>query len=53
MFFTTRSRRCSAGVGILAQQKKVVLPANTADQMCPYSKATRGNIDVVRSAITA
>jgi Ohr subfamily peroxiredoxin len=82
----------SAAVGIVAQQKKMVLPADTAveievdlvqagseyllqacislyapgvdkeiataiahaaDQMCPYSKATRGNIDVVLNAITA
>jgi Ohr subfamily peroxiredoxin len=82
----------SAAVGIVAQQKKVVLPADTAveievdlvhagseyllqarislnvpgvdqevataiahaaDQMCPYSKATRGNIDVALNAITA
>jgi Ohr subfamily peroxiredoxin len=27
--------------------------AHAADQMCPYSKATRGNIDVVLNAITA
>jgi lipoyl-dependent peroxiredoxin len=27
--------------------------AHTADQMCPYSKATRGNIDVALSVITA
>ena len=27
--------------------------AHAADQMCPYSKATRGNIDVVLKAITA
>ncbi len=27
--------------------------AHAADQMCPYSKATRGNIDVALNAITA
>jgi organic hydroperoxide reductase OsmC/OhrA len=27
--------------------------AHGADQMCPYSKATRGNIDVVLNAITS
>jgi Ohr subfamily peroxiredoxin len=82
----------TAAVGIAAQQKKVVLPAETsveievdlgqagseyllqarinlnvpgidqevataiahaAHQVCPYSKATRGNIDVVLNAITA
>jgi Ohr subfamily peroxiredoxin len=82
----------SAALGVAAQQKKVVLPADTsldievdlgqagseyllqarvslnmpgvdqevataiahaADQMCPYSKATRGNIDVVLNVITA
>jgi Ohr subfamily peroxiredoxin len=82
----------SAAVGIVAQQKKVVLPADTAveievdlgqagneyllqarinlivpgldqdvataiahgaDQMCPYSKATRGNIDVAVNVTTA
>jgi Ohr subfamily peroxiredoxin len=82
----------SAAVGIAAQQKKVVLPANTsvdievdlgvagneyllqaritlnvpgideevataiahaADQLCPYSKATRGNIDVALNVVTA
>jgi Ohr subfamily peroxiredoxin len=82
----------SAAVGLVAQQKKVVLPDDTAveievdlgqsgseyllqarinlivpgidqevanaiahgaDQMCPYSKATRGNIDVALNAITS
>jgi Ohr subfamily peroxiredoxin len=82
----------SAAVGIVAQQKKVTLPADTAveievdlgqagneyllqarinliapgidqevataiahgaDLMCPYSKATRGNIDVTLSVTTA
>jgi Ohr subfamily peroxiredoxin len=82
----------SAAVGIAAQQKKVVLPADTsvdievdlgvagneyllqaritlnvpgidedvataiahaADRLCPYSKATRGNIDVALNVITA
>jgi Ohr subfamily peroxiredoxin len=81
-----------ASVGIVAKEKKVVLPANTsveievdlglggneyflqarinlnvpgldqevataiahaADALCPYSKATRGNIDVALNAITA
>ena len=81
-----------ASVGIVAKEKKVVLPSNTAvdievdlglsgseyvlqarinlivpgidrevamaiahgaDQMCPYSKATRGNIDVALNVITA
>jgi Ohr subfamily peroxiredoxin len=81
-----------ASVGIVAKEKKVVLPADTsveievdlglggneyflqarinlnvpgldqevataiahaADAMCPYSKATRGNIDVALNAITA
>ncbi|MNQ82329.1 Organic hydroperoxide resistance protein OhrB [compost metagenome] len=27
--------------------------AHTADQICPYSKATRGNIDVALNVITA
>jgi len=27
--------------------------AHAADQMCPYSKATRGNIDVALTAVTA
>jgi organic hydroperoxide reductase OsmC/OhrA len=27
--------------------------AHAADQLCPYSKATRGNIDVTLNAITA
>jgi organic hydroperoxide reductase OsmC/OhrA len=27
--------------------------AHAADQICPYSKATRGNIDVVINALTA
>jgi Ohr subfamily peroxiredoxin len=27
--------------------------AHAADQMCPYSKATRGNIDVVLNAVTS
>lgn len=27
--------------------------AHAADQLCPYSKATRGNIDVVLSVVTA
>jgi Ohr subfamily peroxiredoxin len=82
----------TAAVGLVAQQKKVVLPADTAvdievdlgqtgneyllqarinlivpgidqevataiahaaDQLCPYSKATRGNIDVALNAITS
>ena len=81
-----------AAVGIVAKEKKVVLPADTAveievdlgqggneyfiqarlslivpgiahelataiahaaDQMCPYSKATRGNIDVALNVITS
>jgi Ohr subfamily peroxiredoxin len=81
-----------AAVGIVAKEKKVVLPSNTsveievdlglggneyflqarinlnvpglnqevataiahaADALCPYSKATRGNIDVALNAITA
>jgi Ohr subfamily peroxiredoxin len=82
----------SGAVGVVAQQKKVVLPADTsvdievdlgqagseyfvqaritlnapglepevasaivhgADQMCPYSKATRGNIDVALNVNTS
>jgi Ohr subfamily peroxiredoxin len=82
----------SAAVGLVAQQMKVTLPADTAveievdlgqagseyllqarinliapgidqevataiahgaDQMCPYSKATRGNIDVTLNVTTA
>jgi Ohr subfamily peroxiredoxin len=82
----------SAAVGIVAKQKNVALPADTAveievdlglggseyfiqaritliapgidtetataiahgaDAMCPYSKATKGNIDVVLSVVTA
>ncbi|WP_020654605.1 Ohr family peroxiredoxin [Massilia niastensis] len=82
----------SAAVGIVAKQKKVILPADTAveievdlgaggneyflqarlnlivpgldhevataiahaaDAMCPYSKATRGNIDVALNVVTA
>jgi Ohr subfamily peroxiredoxin len=82
----------TAAVGLVAQQRKVALPADTsveievdlgqagseyllqarinlnvpgsdqemasaiahaADQLCPYSKATRGNIDVTLNAITA
>ncbi|GGC97962.1 Ohr family peroxiredoxin [Undibacterium terreum] len=82
----------SAAVGIVAKEKNVTLPADTAvdievdlglgggeyflqaritlialgideevalaiahgaDQMCPYSKATRGNIDVTLNVITA
>jgi Ohr subfamily peroxiredoxin len=82
----------SAAVGLVAQQMKVTLPADTAveievdlgqagseyllqarinliapgidqevataiahgaDQMCPYSKATRGNIDVTLKVTTA
>jgi organic hydroperoxide reductase OsmC/OhrA len=27
--------------------------AHAADQICPYSKATRGNINVVINALTA
>ncbi len=27
--------------------------AHTADQICPYSKATRGNIDVALNVLTA
>ena len=81
-----------AAVGIVAKEKKVVLPATTAveievdlgqagnayflqarinlivpgidrdvateiahgaDQMCPYSKATRGNIDVALNVVTS
>ena len=81
-----------AAVGIVAKEKKVVLPADTAvevevdlglggneyfiqarlslivpgiahdvataiahgaDAICPYSKATRGNIDVVLNVVTA
>ncbi|WP_020654606.1 Ohr family peroxiredoxin [Massilia niastensis] len=81
-----------AAVGIVAKQKQVILPADTAveievdlgaggneyflqarltlivpgldhevatavahaaDAMCPYSKATRGNIDVALNVITA
>jgi osmotically inducible protein OsmC len=81
-----------AAVGIVAKQKKVTLPADTAveievdlgvggneyflqarlnlivpgldhevataiahdaDAMCPYSKATRGNIDVTLNVVTA
>lgn len=81
-----------AAVGIVAKQKKVTLPADTAveievdlgvggnayllqarlnlivpgldhevataiahdaDAMCPYSKATRGNIDVALNVVTA
>jgi Ohr subfamily peroxiredoxin len=82
----------TAAVGIVAKQKKVTLPADTAveievdlgvggneyflqarinlivpgidhdvataiahaaDAMCPYSKATRGNIDVALNVVTA
>lgn len=82
----------SAAVGIVAKEKQVALPADTAvdievdlgmtgreyflqarislhvpgldrevaqsiahaaDQICPYSKATRGNIDVVVDVVTA
>lgn len=82
----------SAAVGIVAKEKKVTLPANSAvdievdlgmtgreyflqarinlrvpgidhavaleiahaaDQICPYSKATRGNIDVAVNVVTA
>ncbi|WP_370659683.1 OsmC family protein [Massilia polaris] len=92
MFAGAWSACYSAAVGLVAKEKNVVLPANTAidievdlgvtgnayflqarinlvapgldqevayaiaheaDQICPYSKAVRGNIGVVLKAITA